>query len=177
MNSQLDRLLSELPHLDKSELVQIQHAIWYHLMDECDSPEIGRLLSIMQSAAARKGARSSAVDTRPELIQMVLEDAKQLLSDSVVGLSQADKALIAGFVYTEDTGSEDFPSRALNELLDKMGLQKIANITAALSSLESQKLLEITEKSGDAAQAHKRHRLTAQGQRRATLLLRMKQSA
>jgi hypothetical protein len=177
MALQLDQLLNELPSLEKSELVQIQHAIWYHLMEECDSSEVERLLTIMQSAAMRKGSRSSAVETRPELIQMVIEDAKELLNDPVVGLSQADKALIAGFIYSLDSKTEDFPSRAINELLETMGLQKITNITSALNSLETQRLVETTEKAGDVAQSQKRHKLTAQGQRRATLLLKMRKSA
>ena len=177
MGASLNQMLKSLHELDGNELRLLIISTWGSFLNKGSEQDVEVTLHLLNDEVAQRGIRDSVVDNRPELVDAVLTEAKELLCDDERGLSQADRVLVAGFILSEDSLGKDFTARSVNDLLERLGSGRIANVTAALSALESRRFLEVTEKVGEFAQAQKRHCLTAQGHRRATLLLAMKRSA
>ena len=81
--------------------------------------------------------------------------------------STADKALVAGYWLQVCEGGGNFSGQAVNTELNHLG-HKIANVTNALSSLNSAKpqLVLQLRKSGKTQQARKTYKLSAEGIKR-----------
>ena len=106
-----------------------------------------------------------------------VKKAKDVLLDENLELTHSDKALIAAYILTVTKESSEFASRTVNDFLEGVGLDRVPNITAAITALETQNLFETIEKSGESQQSQKRHRLTAAGYSKASLLLALRDAA
>lgn len=86
------------------------------------------------------------------------------LFDAAGPTSEADKALVGAYWFQVVQGQATFQSQSLNAELKNLG-HAIGNVTQALSSLQSRKpaLVVQVRKAGNARQARKTFKVTAEG--------------
>lgn len=87
-------------------------------------------------------------------------------------VTDADRALVAGYWHQFVESQEDFESQTINSALKNLG-HGVTNITRALEALKAQSpsLVMQVRKSGSTQQARKKYKLTGAGKKAVDLLI------
>lgn len=173
----VSEILGRMESIDSAQLFFLHNELQDYFVEKAKPGQLKALALRLKKALERHDLTQSVLDHRPERKEAMIRKAKGLLLDESLGMTYADQSLIGGYLLTLNKASKEFTSRNVNDYLESLGVTRIANITAALSALESQGFLSTVDKGGESPQGQKRHLFTAEGYERAGLLLSLRDAA
>jgi hypothetical protein len=131
-----------------------------YVASRLELPKLGPLTSVAQESQLPANVQNAATSQdNPTTFDTLAE-----LFDAAQPVTNAEKALVAGYWVQVCLGSETFDSQSVNKELKNLG-DGLANITSAIDSLKSQKpaLALQLRKSGRTQQARKTYKITIAG--------------